>query len=82
MIKFLNIDDILTSTWLAINSHSVEYTLLCNERLVMTSYSLLLKSAVAYVIGISINDTDTFSEVRVRPPALVGLLIPIRVYGF
>ena len=31
-------DDILTTTWLAINSNNFEYTLLCNERLVMTSH--------------------------------------------
>ena len=52
----------------------------------LVSYNLLLKSAVAYVIEISINDTDTFSDVRVRPPAPVGLPIPIRVndifFGF
>jgi len=36
---------------------------------------------VLYVIGISIIDTDTFSDVRVRPPVLVGPPIPIRVNG-
>ena len=43
-------------------------------------YSLLIKKTL-YVIGISIIDTDTFSDVRVRPPVLVGLPIPIRVNG-
>jgi len=36
---------------------------------------------VLYAIGISIIDTDTFSDVRVGPPVLVGLPIPIRVNG-
>ena len=39
------------------------------------------RCSLRIVIEISINDTDTFCDVRVRPPAPVGLPIPIRVNG-